>query len=676
MLLNSVQSREFLKKAAFAMVPGKDGKADPSKADFRRLWLHSTHHVSAQMCGRTKTGHASVWYGIEYSRKRVDPKYSLTIDDSIPAVASQSLSTIMSTLKTLGARHALSGTSEYDCPFDMRALGFICGFVSAATSAGVDPLLNDKSAIKPLTANTAIHLGTCASFSETCFSNQDELVSLTYLTGATGLKSIRLATQTASSTGRCLKGEALGVYALKLYANLLAESHYVSSSAYLAEAKFSGELAFYKILGHSHEGSGVRQALINRSYPTPVGFVNPVATNIQGLSTVASLHTSDLLRHVVASVLSGVGRIARSDPTRNEEGLPTIYRPNSSTGKPSSMPGFEFDYYQMLANWRTKIAKEEGLADSDYKDGMSSRRYFDDDEDNDHYKRKAVVPFFYVEPGPVSTSLDSSITMLGCQGEGVSVPLVEKAEGYKTLAYGEYNGTPFPGSVVRLVTKEGYAARRSGINYLMSGRYSRGNGLSQFHQVSFSASGIFTNDMAMSGDPAGSLSDRRWHTYHCPLPNPGENFTNKSACFSYTYSGGTVEPSLNEFISTKVDSLFGTLIVGTPGTRDASYHRDIPDHLSDLVSMTAGVFTFLTSKSNVVDMASRVGPEGGSFAPVSLPEAPARLTLADVGATEELDRDDEPEEPVELGEEEQNELPEGSTNLRPDVTSGPAAPGS
>jgi hypothetical protein len=675
MLLNSVQSREFLKTSAFKPIVDEKGAVVVGKEAYRRLYLRSQHHVRADIGGRTKTGSASVWYGLESSKNRTDPTHALTVDDTVPAVAVQGLSTIVSVMRDLGVRHAISGTGDYDTPLDMRSLAYVCGFVAASTACGIEPVLKTKAKIAAVSADSSLHLGTTCTFSETAFSNRDELVTLAYLVKAAGVDVLRISTQTAPSVGAKLEGKSLGVFALRVYANILAETHSVAASAIHAEAAFSGALASIKVLGHSYEGSGVRDVIKNRSYPTPVGFIKPNVSSFQGLSTVNNVHTADLLRYVISMVLSGVGRIARSDPTRSEEGLPTIYQPKVVTGKPSSLIGFEFDFYAMTDNWRKLAAKEDGLAVDDYKDGMSCKSFFNDDLANGHFKHKSVVPFFYVEPGPLSTSMESSIPMLGCQGQGRKVPLFKGAVGYKTAAYGEFNGTPFPGSVVRIVTRNGYHARANGINYLFSGRYTRENGLSQFNQVKFTGSGVMTDDMALSGDSKGNLAERRWHTYHCPLPNPGENFTSLPACFSYTYSGGTVEPTLAEFVNGEMDSLFGTLVVGVPGNKKSTYHRDVPDYLLDVVGQTAGVFSFLTDRSNMVDLASAVGVEGAVSERPAVNEFDVAGNDTGTSLEETIEDGEEREIAVSTDAEENIELPESSGMIRPRVTDGPSASG-
>jgi hypothetical protein len=381
-----------------------------------------------------------------------------------------------------------------------------------------------------------------------------------------------------------------------------------------------------------------------------------------------SIHSRDLLRYVVAHLLEGVGRISRADPTRSEIGLPTIYVPDAVDGRPSSMKSFEVDYYAMTEKWRKLVAKEDGLSDGCYKDGMSCKEYFESDLEDDHYKHKSIVPFFYVEPGPVSCSLESSVFMLGCQGEGVEIPLLEKATGYKTGGYSEFKGRPFPASQARFVTQQGYQARRNGINYLFSGRYTRGNGLSQFRQVKFTGSGVMTDDLAMAGGSGGNLAERRWHTYHNPLPNPSECFTSLPAAFSYTYSGGAHEPSISEFVNVKMSSMFGALVVDEPGNKKSVYHRDIPEHLHEVVAETGGLYNFMGSVNNMVDLSTAVSGEGANFTYPEERAAPERINPVTLLTEEGNVVVDESPPPIKLNTNEDNETPASSTILRLDTS--------
>jgi hypothetical protein len=667
MLINSVQSREFLRAEAFKPVVDKKGDPVPGKETFKRLFLRSQHHVSAKIGDRINIGSSSVFYGLEFCSTRNDPTKLLTIDDRVPAVASQSLTTLISVLRDLGIKQSVSGPGDYESPFDMRSLAYVCLYVAAATSCDVEPLLTTRARVAAVSANSSLHLGTTCTFSTGVFQNRDELMTLTYLAGAAGVNTMRVSTQTVPMVGSKLTGRALGAYALRVYANILAEAHTVAASAIHAEAAFSGALAFLKVLGHSSEGSGIRLAMCSRTYGPAVGFVMTHATSFCGLSTLRRLHCSDLTRYIISFVLTGVGRIARSDPTKSPYGLPTIYRPEIVTGRPDSMVGFMYDFYEMTNNWRKLAAEEDGLAVDDHMDGISCSRYFDENKVDNHFKNEAIIPFFYVEPGPISTSLKSNIFMLGCQQQGVTLPLFEKATGYKTLAYTEYHKIPVPGSVVRIVCNEGYQARRNGINYLFSGRYSKHNGLSQFNQVAFPGSGIYHKDMAMSGDANSHLANRRWHTYHCPLPNPGENFTVRPTCFSYTYAGGRVEPTLSELVDVKVDSVFGTLVIAEAGQMKNSYHRTIPDHLVDVVGQTAGVFPFLEEKANMVDYGSAIGQEGGMVSP-NLPSTSDLIeTVHMTGPTEVFGIEEHKDESIEAVDDpdETFTLPPGSGELQP-----------
>jgi hypothetical protein len=249
--------------------------------------------------------------------------------------------------------------------------------------------------------------------------------------------------------------------------------------------------------------------------------------------------------------------------------------------------------------------------------------------------------------------------MLGCQGVGVEIPLLKGASGYKTAAYQEFKGRTFPGSVVKFVMPGGYHARTCGINYLLSGRYSRENGLSQFSMSTAPELGCHTTGLAMADNAASNLADARWHTYHNPTPNPGESFTNYPVALDFVYSGSPNEARLEEFVSVKVSSMFGPLLVGDPPTKKSTYHRDVPPELESLVNETNGMFTFLQSKSTVIDMSSLV---------VAPNTSPAVLTFTPPAPPRPVAEADDPQPIVEEG----TTLPESKPELQELIPIDPA----
>jgi hypothetical protein len=348
--------------------------------------------------------------------------------------------------------------------------------------------------------------------------------------------------------------------------------------------------------------------------------------------------------------------------------MPTIYQTDES-GKPSSMRGFMDDVYSLMAEWRNKTARELSLVIDDTIDTCSLRDYFNADEVDKHYKHKYVVPFYVVEPGPVSMSLESGIKMVGCQGQGVTVPLLPGAKGFKTAAYSEFKGRTFPGSVIKLVMEKGYHARSAGINYLMSGRYSRENGLSQFSVSTAPQLGCHSTRMAMCDNGARNLADARWHTYHNPLPNPGESFTNLPLALDFTYQGSLNEASLEELLNGSLDSMFGPLIVGDAPSDKSTYHRDVPVELESLVAETSGLTWFLASKSDVIDLSTLVEPDQITVlpSPFTLPPLPENaLELEeDVEDIEEELGGDDLDEPQTDRKDENIPIDPASTTVKP-----------
>lgn len=642
----------------------------------QRLWLKSTHTVFSDFGSGRRGGSAPVWYGLEVDSRpeAARPSASLTVDPLVLPVGTQSLTSVVGVMREVGARLAVAEGSECDLKCDFRSLAYICGFVSSYTSAGLEPVFSQAAAAVPSTSNYTMQAGDCLMFTRPIFKNNNEFRTLLYLCGEAGNEEVHFACGSVPKAGARLKGESLGVFANRVYANIMAETTSIAAAASHAEAKFSGSVAAMKLLGHSQEGGAMRKIIRTRNYPKSVGLIRTHLTSIVGLNTNENLHEKDLLRYEIASLLEGAGRVARSDPTKSKNGLPSMYKPDEFSGKPSSMSGFENSVYDLFANWRKLAVEELSLVSDTTSDFQSFSAYFDRDSDEDHYKHARVVPFYWVEPGPISTSLNSSIQMLGCQGKGVTLDMIPNAVGYKTAAYQEHKGVAFPGSVVRLVSSGGYHARSAGINLLFSGRYTKANGLSQFKQVTFSASGVLNGDLAMAGDSSGTLADRRWHTFHNPTPNPGECFTDRPFACSYTYSGGLEEPTLEEFVNGKVESLFGTLHLADPEDKASKYHRSVPDYLEETFASTNGLLGFLEDAANVVDMATIVSRE---VVPVVHPvERGVFVGPSQVGEVEQNERDTGEPEPGSLGPSEETETPSSAAEVRPEMSTEGAEGGS
>jgi hypothetical protein len=143
---------------------------------------------------------------------------------------------------------------------------------------------------------------------------------------------------------------------------------------------------------------------------------------------------------------------------------------------------------------------------------------------------------------------------------------------------------------------------------------------------------------------------------------------------SYTYSGGVEEPTLSEFVNSKVESIFGTLSVATPGTKAGTYHRTVPEHLEETFATTNGLLGFLEEASNVVDMSSLVSNE------VIATPSPKELGIYtgpdESGPVEENVRDLGEEEASPVGPKEDTQTPSSAAEVRPEMSTDGAESGS
>jgi hypothetical protein len=481
-----------------------------------------------------------------------------------------------------------------------------------------------------------------------------------------GAEEVYFAAQTLPSKGQYLEKLSLGAYALRVHANVMAEANKITAATAHHEAFMSGAIAVMRVLGHSDEGGEMRKIMRTRNYPRPVGLIPAHMVSVMEVSTTKNMRESDLCRYMVCEVLACAGRISRSDLSR-VEGISTVYLKDSDAKKPSDLIGFEQDYYDVMSNWRRLCGKENGLVDGEVIDTSSCKRYFREDSESAHFGGEAVVPFWYVEPGGVSISMEGGIYSLGCQGLGTEVPLLQECEGYKSMAYTEYKGTPISRSNVMFVMRKGYQARRNGINYLMSSAYRSENGLSRFEVIESPELGVLSSELALCDNSNADLASRRWVTPHCPTPNPAESTSDAPVCLNYTYGSVGLQPLLGEFMSASIDSMFGALYVSKPGrSADVKCHRDVPPKLAEFLAATSAFSYFVSESAGKVDFASKVvspsAPVGGLIKDIERADLPS--TSGDYHETPTNEDEEETVPEVTVEEHETNVTP-GTAGVRP-----------
>ncbi|BAU79499.1 coat protein [Diatom colony associated dsRNA virus 9 genome type A] len=579
MLLPFLPNQKVLRPGAFKLVLGTDKK---------RLTLACTHSAVMALGKSDIHGVDEVQYLIDTKDSWNKPNHNLTVDNSVPPVGEQSASSVLAFYKSINPRRSgntvLDGTFTFDFRSTEYVLGAVSGQVTAKVTTDFGNVILPKIVL--LSPTHTLSFSDQPLINQMMWSNANEYVTLLTLLGASGARSVAVPGDTVPRKGKKLTGLALGSYVLRIHAVILSMANSTSCTANHDQAFFEGQTSVLRLNAHTDEGGFVRGPLGKKMYPAPRGALLPGTAEISGLSTVNSVRPSEVAVWSIANFLEGCGRLSRADPS-NVVGVPTIMENEDGLDKPSSYPGLEQGFYDLMKNWRLLCAEERGYVATAYPDGSSSRPYFDTDASDRHLGAPQIVPFFFVEPSGISTVKKSAVTMPAVQGSGGSLPFLKDAKVIKTKAYSEYKGRVGTGSKVFLYMPKGHHARENGLHYIFSSRYRKENGLSQFEAVTAHSLGVVAKDYAMADNETDLLSEKRWETPHNCLPNPAELYTERRACFRYTYSGARYEPTAEDFERGEVDFTISPLYI--PKKLDGStkaIHKDVPDHLLEMVRNT------------------------------------------------------------------------------------------
>lgn len=645
MLLPYLPNHQVLRPGAFKPVAGTDKK---------RLTLACTSSAVLSLRGNDIHGVDEVQYLIDTKDSWTDPRKSLKIDPRVPPVGEQSASSVLAFYQAVNPRRSGNTVIDGNFTFDFRSTCYVLGAITSQCSSGVATVwgrdcLPSYSLLSP---SHTLTFSNNPMVNQMMWKDNNEFITLMAILGLSGAEDVAIPGDVAPRRGCKLTGRTLGSYALKLYAVIMSMANSTKSSISHAQAFFEGQCSVWRLNAHTDESGFIRGPLIKKSYPHPRGALLPGTAEILGLSTVRSVEPSEITVWCVASFLESAGRVARADPTL-VDGVPSIYKREGGSDVPSSYPGLEQGFYQLMSNWRRLTAAESGLIETDFPDNVSSRVFFDADAEDRHLDQEFLIPFFWVEPSGLSTGGKSAIKCPAVQGQGGSLPLLDGVKGIKTKAYSEYKGRVGCGSKIFLYAAGGHQARGSGIHYIFSSRYRKENGLSQFESVVSSRLGVVNSDFAMADNRTGMLSQMRWETPHNCLPNPAELYTERRACFRYTYSGARDEPTISDFENADVDFTISPLYI--PKVLDGStksIHKDVPEHLHELVSITnrnrklhfgAEEDEFEDGYERVLDGAVNPVPpavDPGELTPAKGQETPLMANEDDFGAQQETEMEE------------------------------------
>jgi hypothetical protein len=405
------------------------------------------------------------------------------------------------------------------------------------------------------------------------------------------------------------------------------------------EAFFSGMSSFFTLHSHTDEGGFIRDALKTCQYPRAVGVLPIGASSYFGISPTNELGWDYVPQVGIGLFLEFVGTLVSSDPGRQEA---TILVKSREGNCPSAFPGLRPAFYALTARFRSHVCDDYGLHASVIGDDSSHNPFFVADREDRHLVSNVIQPFYWVEPGPLSTKARDYPTVC-VQGKRTELPLFSGDLVQESAGYVEVHGRVPVGNAVYLRSNRANP-RQEGFSYLLSPRYRDENGLSMMEVIADSRLGTTTTSALFVEPGVTNVAQRRWITPHNPVVSPAEGVTSTAQSMVFHYRGAFAEPTAGDWRAGKVLSFTGPLQVKTKNTGDIE--RRQCSHVSE------DNIRWLTNRgkyapTHVLDLAAL--PAGFSLSPLASPTQVAPAVIApvdpDVEAAQYDSDDDKPTSP-------------------------------
>ncbi|BAU79491.1 coat protein [Diatom colony associated dsRNA virus 5] len=521
----------------------------------RLLVLATPHSVYAMFGGDAVSGKAEVFYKIETTGENETPEFfkSGVAFDEAP-IGYQSAEDLRALLEIMRVRQSFSLAAIGDAVFDMRGVAFTCGVMAASVTAGIlyayrfnacSVGLLSPSWNVPSVTNLTVAVG----IAET----GPEFATLARIAAAAGGKSITLMSDVIPPrTNRVLQGLSLGAFALKVFCNVINAAQACSCAGMHVEAFYSGLCRVFKLHSHTDEGGMIREILSSARYPPSVGVLAVGASSYFGLSPREKLMDVHVPQVVLGLFLELTGTLITSDPGGME---PTILVKDGDSNRPSDFPGLRPAFYKLMSRFRKNVCDDYGLHHALVSDTSSHDGYFETDAEDRHLMADTIVPFFWVEPGPLSTKeRDYPLPMI--QGKQTNLDLSRAEVVQESAGYTEVFGRVPVGAAVFHRTEKA-RPRMEGYQYILSPRYRPENGLSRMEVITDDRLGVTTSDALFVKPGVTNVSRRRWVTPHNPVPSPAEGITPVAQATRYVYNGMYAEPTKSDWKDGKVASFCG-----------------------------------------------------------------------------------------------------------------------
>lgn len=575
-------------------------KSDPS---IKRVVLTAPHSVYSTFGGDAVTGKADVQYVLDYALSKPDKAVPhLTINKHAAPIGYQSAEELRSLIETLKIRQSFAVASIGDSAFDMRSLAYVCGAAVASTSCHEDFYYGpDVVTVSTISPTWKVPTVTNLTISAGLANESDEFATLARFAALAGCKSVTLMSDIIPPRSySALQGAKLGVFALRLFCNIINAAQSCSCAGMHTEAFFCGMVSVLTLNAHTDEGGCLRNILKKCEYPRAVGVLPIGASTYFGISPTMDLGHDYLPQVGIGLFLEFVGTLVSSDPGKEEV---TILTRDRTGSRPSCFPGLRPAFYSLMSRFRSFVCEDYDLHKSVVGDDSSHNPYFVLDGEDRHLNFPVIQPFFWVEPGPLSVKV-RPYQQVCIQSQRVELPFFEGDLVQESAGYTEVFGRVPVGCAVYLRSKSA-APRKNGFQYLLSPRYRDENGLSLLEVIADNRLGTTTTQAIFTDPTVTNVAQRRWITPHNPLPSPAEGITAYAQSMVFHYRGSYAEPTARDWREGKVYSFTGPLQVKTsasPETEDRSCRhvsesnlrwinnrgKYAPKHILDLAALPAG----------------------------------------------------------------------------------------
>lgn len=555
-LIKFVPTYASLSTASFV-----DHEKDGHKA--KLLTLSSMHSVHSKFGSDAVSGRAETFYKVETVRELIGrPHPNLTVAADEPSIGFQSSEELRGLLEKLRSRQSFSLAAIGDGAFDMRALAYVCGNALATVTSGLEFTYSAPCTVGLLSPTWNVPNVTNLTISPGIAQTGAEFGTLARLCAAAGGRSITLMSDVVPPrANKCLQGLSLGAFVLRLFCNILNAAQSCSCAGMHVEAFFCGMSSHFKLHAHTDEGGLIRPILERVRYPPVVGVLAVGAASYLGLSPREDLMDIHVPQVALGLYLEFVGTLITSDPGGKDV---TILVKDGEGSRPSDFSGLRPAFYKLMSRFRDNVCSDYGFHPALVGDDSSHDAYFREDQDDRHLSNDVIVPFFWVEPGPLTTK-ERDYNLPAIQGTRTDLPLSRAEDVIPSEGYVEAFSRVPTGCAVYLRTKTA-RPRMEGYQYILSARYRESNGLSCMDVIVDDRLGTTTSSALFTQPGVVDVAARRWTTPHCSFPNPAEGLTACAQAVRFSYRGLYAEPTAEDWRSGLVASFVSPLrVVSRPG---------------------------------------------------------------------------------------------------------------